>query len=884
MRVTGIPGASLLRSAAPGPSSTAANNMELYASSAAPLPSDGSPAAVRDPSNSTAAPSITFSPTLLPPPPVDGSPAAVRDPSNSTAAPSITFSPTLLPTYSSTYFGGGSSSSDGPKYAMKHKLWTNLLQPPFASRPSIYQIHIDVPDPNVDSDTDDPVARVSLIPTLSSALLESRKGMSTAAFDDAFDGGGGGAVTCGGFTDGNWSVFPVWVLRFGDRPGWEVVSADGGRVLTYGARNGVASVSDRPAARTGHVSAVVDGVLYVYGGLLYGGGGRDGTEEADRWSVEADGGGVWSADLSPYLYRARGNATDPPSDGSLGWERHAVTNPYAPVPVARGEAAGGQWRHQLVFHGGMHVYPEGAEMDEPAGPGAASHDLHDHHSDDSQRGVFMDIAAETLFGMSSAGRGAVDDDEQQRKRDNRRRLRPLGDVWSYDVKTRTFALLRSYVEGKCPSPRISHAATVVGDTLVIYGGRSWDARSDRWIVLGDVWEFDLISLEWTERKMAPTIPRSYHSMVNWGGNLVVYGGYEDYRTFFGGEVELVYADTLVARHDDDIWYKTPQSPLAEPGYTDPGYRFQHSAAADSSTGDMYVWGGRFRVTRDVTGLWRTSVGDGGLVPAPVQHYDGGLASISMSMFAAMFLLVCAVFVTLARTMEIGGQGRRIRVLRRRRGMPRDVIESLPIGRFSSPRKDDQPAESFEEGNAESPIAAARSLDSSLAAAAAGGGDPASPTPNASVGNGPDGIWDDRECCSICLVDYEEGDEIRTMPCGHAFHPECVDPWLSLHTSCPQCRRSVVPRSVPAAEERDGEGAEQGYYLDATNGEEGGNDRQRRGRQRVNRFLVPSMVDWARVRRNRRRRRAFDSTVRSSLILEEEAGGGGGGEIEIVDGG
>eukprot|EP00588_Corethron_pennatum_P000214 CAMPEP_0194300306 /NCGR_PEP_ID=MMETSP0169-20130528/61183_1 /TAXON_ID=218684 /ORGANISM="Corethron pennatum, Strain L29A3" /LENGTH=216 /DNA_ID=CAMNT_0039050461 /DNA_START=590 /DNA_END=1236 /DNA_ORIENTATION=- len=216
--------------------------MELYSSSVAPLPSDGTTGAMR-------ATGIAIVSSLRP--------ATVLEPNNSTAAPSINFSSTFLPTYYPNHTRGGPSSSDGPKYAIQHKLWTNLLQPPFASRPNIYQIHVDAPDPNVDSDTDDPVARLSLIPTLSSALLESRKGMSTAAFDDVFDGGVGGAVTCGGFTDGNWSVFPVWVLRFGDRPGWDVISADGGRVLTYGARNGVASASDRPAARTGHVSAVV---------------------------------------------------------------------------------------------------------------------------------------------------------------------------------------------------------------------------------------------------------------------------------------------------------------------------------------------------------------------------------------------------------------------------------------------------------------------------------------------------------------------------------------------------------------------------------------------------------------------------------------------------
>ena len=49
----------------------------------------------------------------------------------------------------------------------------------------------------------------------------------------------------------------------------------------------------------------------------------------------------------------------------------------------------------------------------------------------------------------------------------------------------------------------------------------------------------------------------------------------------------------------------------------------------------------------------------------------------------------------------------------------------------------------------------------------------------------------RETCSICIVDFEEGDEIRMLPCEgkHVFHQQCVDPWLlELSSSCPLCRQ------------------------------------------------------------------------------------------------
>jgi hypothetical protein len=48
----------------------------------------------------------------------------------------------------------------------------------------------------------------------------------------------------------------------------------------------------------------------------------------------------------------------------------------------------------------------------------------------------------------------------------------------------------------------------------------------------------------------------------------------------------------------------------------------------------------------------------------------------------------------------------------------------------------------------------------------------------------------REICPICIVDFEEGDDIRLLPCEgkHSFHQQCVDPWLlKLSSSCPICR-------------------------------------------------------------------------------------------------
>jgi len=50
-----------------------------------------------------------------------------------------------------------------------------------------------------------------------------------------------------------------------------------------------------------------------------------------------------------------------------------------------------------------------------------------------------------------------------------------------------------------------------------------------------------------------------------------------------------------------------------------------------------------------------------------------------------------------------------------------------------------------------------------------------------------GSDDQDACCAICLCDFDEGDELRKLPCDHKqFHAECVDRWLAKVGRCPLC--------------------------------------------------------------------------------------------------
>ncbi|KAF8023372.1 hypothetical protein BT93_F0777 [Corymbia citriodora subsp. variegata] len=49
-------------------------------------------------------------------------------------------------------------------------------------------------------------------------------------------------------------------------------------------------------------------------------------------------------------------------------------------------------------------------------------------------------------------------------------------------------------------------------------------------------------------------------------------------------------------------------------------------------------------------------------------------------------------------------------------------------------------------------------------------------------------------CAVCLNEFQDDETLRLIPkCSHAFHPDCIDSWLSSHTTCPVCRADLVPK-------------------------------------------------------------------------------------------
>ena len=157
---------------------------------------------------------------------------------------------------------------------------------------------------------------------------------------------------------------------------------------------------------------------------------------------------------------------------------------------------------------------------------------------------------------------------------------------------------------------------------------------------------------------------------------------------------------------------------------------------------------------------------------------------------------------------------------RAKGLARAVLDTLPIVRFGGGKEEGVKSDVEFQGSAahasdtdepegptthivpsraipvEGTLAAAPQSDApesttSTAAAAGGGGGGGGEEAVQKVGVGVGAGESQTELdvnqvrCPVCQEDFEQGQDLRVLPCRHSFHPDCIDPWLlNIAGSCP----------------------------------------------------------------------------------------------------
>lgn len=50
-------------------------------------------------------------------------------------------------------------------------------------------------------------------------------------------------------------------------------------------------------------------------------------------------------------------------------------------------------------------------------------------------------------------------------------------------------------------------------------------------------------------------------------------------------------------------------------------------------------------------------------------------------------------------------------------------------------------------------------------------------------------------CAVCLGEFDFNMMVRTTPCGHVFHGDCIDQWCMKNMSCPICRTDLTSENI-----------------------------------------------------------------------------------------
>ena len=145
------------------------------------------------------------------------------------------------------------------------------------------------------------------------------------------------------------------------------------------------------------------------------------------------------------------------------------------------------------------------------------------------------------------------------------------------AKSRSWQWAYPTIEGVPPSPRGGHTATLVGASLIVFGGHYYAGKNDGFIYLNDTIVLDVNDNRWYRPKLngIPPPARYGHSAVLAGSRIVIFGGRGGNSAHFR---DLHALDPLTM-----TWYQGPEGGNAPLG------RLNHSASLIGTR--MFIFGG-----------------------------------------------------------------------------------------------------------------------------------------------------------------------------------------------------------------------------------------------------------------------------------------------------
>ncbi|KAL4154973.1 hypothetical protein PRNP1_007087 [Phytophthora ramorum] len=329
------------------------------------------------------------------------------------------------------------------------------------------------------------------------------------------------------------------------------------------------------------------------------------------------------------------------------------------------------------------------------------------------------------------------------------------DLWRYDLGTYTWNKIEP-AGNLQPPTRFSHSVAMLHDSneqgegyLLAYSGRHLLFSS--WTLLNDVWVYDFSQNKWTSVTPTTEVPRAYTSIVTTEGtNMWFFGGYYKPQQSSSG---YVYDDIVLGKFDlNNMAMEARQAEIEGDGASPP-LRYNHRAAlwrGDS----MIIHGGSYQSQLGDVWVYNTT---------NAVTTDAATNSLPLDPESLVYVLgafiVTVVFVLLVLLLRWRRADRRnLRAAQTRgaavvHGVTKERLEQLRITKYCRAER-----------NPEAPTEQLKPADGCAS--------------------------ENEDVCPICLIEFEDGEDVRNLPCKHIFHVACIDEWLRRNTSCPMCKSNV----------------------------------------------------------------------------------------------